>query len=250
MTHTEAEGSRPGDRPQGREHSGVGELPAGAPAPGQDGLSGPGAALLPRRVSPDWVGIRLHWDHLRLVDARVGQGTAGAAVEPRADAEHDDGQVIPALVEYLAAHVPGARLLDQPLARAVDEVDRLVASDWSALDRARRLDLLTRALPRGEQVTAAGRRLGLVDGALVVVYDDGDGRAALPLWWLLRAYGAQDVRVMDGGMSAWRRAYLPIASGQEPEPDDVPFRADLVRARLDELLDGRSAFGQRVAPPA
>jgi thiosulfate/3-mercaptopyruvate sulfurtransferase len=50
------------------------------------------------------------------------------------------------------------------------------------------------------------RRAGVSRASRVVVYDDAGGSVAARLWWLLRAYGHDDVRVLDGGYAAWRAA--------------------------------------------
>ncbi len=91
--------------------------------------------------------------------------------------------------EYAAGHVPGAVYvdLDTALAGAPGERGR-------------------HPLPEVPVFEEAMRVAGVTDDRPVVVYDDWDGRAAARCWWLLRWAGHQDVRVLDGGWSAWQQA--------------------------------------------
>lgn len=57
------------------------------------------------------------------------------------------------------------------------------------------------------------RRAGVRADRPVVVYDDWQGRAAARAWWLLRLHGHGDVRVLDGGWTAWRMAGHPVERG-------------------------------------
>ena len=71
-------------------------------------------------------------------------------------------------------------------------------------------------------------------------------------WWLLRWGGLTDVRLLDGGLAAWRRAGGPLEAGDVvPEPGDVvAHRRRHAGAAIDEaaalprvrgvLLDARA----------
>jgi len=68
---------------------------------------------------------------------------------------------------------------------------------------------------------AWARRLGswgIAPGTWVVAYDGASGGAgAARLWWMLRAFGHEDVSVLDGGLQAAKEAGLP-APGVRPAP--------------------------------
>ncbi|GAA3910440.1 sulfurtransferase [Microbacterium invictum] len=70
-------------------------------------------------------------------------------------------------------------------------------------------------LPDPGDLQAAARRWGVNDGDSVVVYDDWQSFAAARTWWALMDAGVADVRVLDGGLGAWRAAGLPLETGDE-----------------------------------
>ena len=107
---------------------------------------------------------------------------------------------------YRAAHLPGAVYVSLE-----DEL-----SDHSIAGRGRH------PLPSGTSLQAAARRWGIRQGEPVVVYDDwnraGSGRA----WWALTAAGLTDVRILDGGLAAWRASGGSLQTGPvRPPPGDV-----------------------------
>ncbi len=61
---------------------------------------------------------------------------------------------------------------------------------------------------------------------LVVTYDDSRLAFASRLWWLLRYLGHEQVAVLDGGFSAWKKAGYPVTD-VIPEPQIVTFSPDL-----------------------
>lgn len=115
---------------------------------------------------------------------------------------------------YLQGHLPGAVFVD---------LDADLA-DHSATGRGRH------PLPAPEAFQASARRWGLHDGDAVVVYDDWNGQAASRAWWLLRAAGVSDVRILDGGWAAWQRSGGPVETGEVVLPP-----GDITIAALDGL---------------
>lgn len=78
-------------------------------------------------------------------------------------------------------------------------------------------------------------------GDTVVAYDDFKGIAAARAWWLLRQAGV-DVRVLDGGIRAWRAEGFDIATDDvSPEPGDVV---------LDPIGDDALSIDEAAAFPA
>lgn len=108
--------------------------------------------------------------------------------------------------EYLDGHIPGAVFVD--LGRE--------------LARPGRPDEGRHPLPAPADLQEAARRWGLDDGDIVVVYDDWNSVSAARAWWLLRESGVAEVSVLDGGLSAWVEAGLPLDAGAvDPEPGNV-----------------------------
>ena len=48
--------------------------------------------------------------------------------------------------------------------------------------------------------------LGIGDSDRVIVYDRGNFVASARAWWMFRSFGHEDVRVLDGGLNAWKQA--------------------------------------------
>ncbi|KAI3422368.1 hypothetical protein GPALN_012887 [Globodera pallida] len=89
------------------------------------------------------------------------------------------------------------------------------------------------------------QRLGIDRGDRLVVYSRGPLGGLLHaarVWFLLRTYGHEDVRVLDGGLDTWRRADLP-ANDVEVETKlgnwKAHFRPELV-ATFEELTNAES----------
>ena len=110
---------------------------------------------------------------------------------------------------YLAGHLPGAVYADLET--------ELSAPPSPAEGR--------HPLPEVAALQAAARRWGVRDGDTVVAYDDLGGMSAARAWWLLRWAGLSDVRLLDGGLSAWTTAGGLLESGPvTPPAGDVTLR--------------------------
>ena len=71
-------------------------------------------------------------------------------------------------------------------------------------------------LPAPQDFADAMARLGVHDGARVVLYDDAAGQWASRLWLMLRWIGFDNASVLDGGWVSWDDAGGP-ASQADPE---------------------------------
>lgn len=92
-------------------------------------------------------------------------------------------------------------------------------------------------LPAGTALQAALRRWGVNRGDSVVVYDDWNRAGSSRAWWVLRAAGIADVRILDGGLGAWVAAGHSLAVGSEtPAAGDVELvTTDLYSGLLPTL---------------
>ncbi|MDQ1713532.1 MAG: thiosulfate/3-mercaptopyruvate sulfurtransferase [Frankiaceae bacterium] len=142
----------------------------------------------------------------------------------------------PASADYAAGHLPGAVFAD---------LDRDLAAPPGAGGR--------HPLPDAAAFEDAMRRHGVGAGVPVVVYDAADASAAAArAWWLLRYFGHDDVRVLDGGLRAWTEAGLPLVADVPAatrgdfvaRPGGMPLLdagAAAALAREGVLLDARAA---------
>jgi thiosulfate/3-mercaptopyruvate sulfurtransferase len=104
----------------------------------------------------------------------------------------------PGAEEFAKGHIPSAVYVD---------LDTELAGHGAPTDGRHPLPAIT-------DLQAAARRWGLNDGDTAVVYDDVSGTSAARAWWLLRHAGFDDVRVLDGGLTAWVAMGGPLETGQ------------------------------------
>ena len=140
--------------------------------------------------------------------------------------------------DYEAGHVPGAVYMD---------LDKdLSAPPGEHGGR--------HPLPDMQRFANTLERAGVSNSSFVVVYDDSSGVFAGRLWWMLRYSGHDAVRVLDGGLGAWRAAGYETSAEVSAVEEGV-FTLDLrpemvadmreVREKLEDpntlLVDARGA---------
>jgi len=176
-------------------------------------------------VSPDWLAARLDDPGVVVIDTR-GRVPAPGAAPASMRADFDE------------AHLPGAQFVDW-------------FSDFVDVD-----DPVPNQLAGPARATAAAARLGIGADTVVVAYDDYHSIFAGRLWWALRAFGHDAVRVLDGGWTGWvagghpvsSEAVAPLGGSATGEPfvarpvEELRWMVDDVASRTPDvvLVDARS----------
>ena len=168
-------------------------------------------------VSTDWLERELGAPDLKPIDATVFLPGAG----------RDAG------AEFEAEHVPGAVFLD---------LDELVDAESP----------YPHMLPSEAKFASRMQSLGLRDGQRFVVYDNSPLHSAARGWWMLKAFGAHYVALLDGGLQKWKAEGRPLERGREPRRHghftasldrgavaDKAFVGGLVAAGSHAIVDAR-----------
>jgi thiosulfate/3-mercaptopyruvate sulfurtransferase len=171
-------------------------------------------------VSPAWLADRLQDPNTVILDATLPPVGVTPPVDTRA--------------RYLAQHLPGAVFFD------IEEL-----SDHATT--------LPHMLPSAEAFSRAMSQLGVGDGMTIVVYEQEGVFSAPRAWWMLRAFGAKTVHVLDGGLAGWLAAGLPVEAGlvhragasfqARLDPTAVRSYGQIQQALAEgsQILDARSA---------
>lgn len=143
-----------------------------------------------------------------LIDVSTLRTHLGTAHWRVADVRFDLGDPGKGEAAYRTAHLPGAIYahLDRDL------------SDQT------RVGLGRHPLPEATKFARWLSSIGYAPEQTWVLYDDGNAAFAARVWWMLRAIGHRDVRVLDGGHAAW------VAAGSELTaelPQFAPTRVEV-----------------------
>jgi len=157
-------------------------------------------------VSTDWLAAHLGEPGFGVIDASwhlPPTGRNGAA-------------------EFRVAHVPGAVYFN------IDSITDTASS-------------LPHMLPDAHKFAQQMSALGLGDGMHFVVYDAHGLFAAARVWWMLRAFGVSEVRLLDGGLPKWTRENRPLEQG-DARPQTRRFTPRLDHSFVASLEDVRKAL--------
>ena len=159
-----------------------------------------------------WLASHLHAPDLVVLDGSM----------------HLPGSGRDAKSEYWAAHIPGALFFD------IDEI-------------ADRSSPLPHMLPPAAMFASRMKRMGIGDGMHIIAYDSEGLYSAARVWWMFRAMGHREVRVLNGGLKKWKAEGRPLEDGPARPRSARHFtavrNAELIRDAADvrTLIDSRSA---------
>lgn len=96
--------------------------------------------------------------------------------------------------------------------------------------------------------------LGIYNGDTVIIYDNSDGLYASRLWWSMKVYGHDDIKILNGGLKDWRKSgyetienpivppksYYIAKDKNEKLIADLDYIKKISKSKDDIILDDRS----------
>ena len=163
-------------------------------------------------ATTEWLAANLGQPSLRIFDCTVllrprqGGGPGYAVVSGRE--------------EWASGHIPGSAFAD-------------LHNDLS--DKTSPLRFM---MPPAEQFADAMGRYGVGDDSDVILYDRAGNMWAARIWWMLRAFGFDNARVLDGGWTKWHAEGRPISTAlpvYAPSTFTANPRPELIATKDDVL---------------
>jgi thiosulfate/3-mercaptopyruvate sulfurtransferase len=168
-------------------------------------------------VSVDWLHCHLDATNLVVLDASIPKVTG-------------------AEVQTIEEQIPTARFFD--LKNKFSDVSAPFPTTFPSL----------------EQFTKSVQELGINKDSAIVIYDDKGIYSSPRAWWLFKAFGHDNVAVLDGGLAAWKNAIYEVEtkleykgkSGNfiaEYRPELMKFFEDIKKESQDKnhlIIDARS----------
>lgn len=165
-------------------------------------------------VEPDWLEAHLDDAKVRVIDCTVvmhAQPSGPSEIESKRE-------------DWAAAHIPGAAYLH-------------MTEDLSAPR-----DHLIYNLPSTDHMTETLQSIGVDTDTTIVLYGTAKAASIPRAWWVIRASGAKDVRILNGGWERWQKEGRPISSDL-PEFERGNFIAQTEQPRVADKDDVLRAIG-------
>ena len=104
---------------------------------------------------------------------------------------------------YLDGHIPSAVYVD---------VDHDLAAEKNGQNG-------RHPLPMIEQWVKTCANLGITKDSDIIIYDNQSCMYAVRMWWMLRATGHENVRLLNGGYASWLAAGFPSEKTENQRPN-------------------------------
>ena len=132
----------------------------------------------------------------------------------------------PGFDDFLSEHIPSAQFAD--LQGALSDAESSFRF----------------TVPSAGQFARSVGDLGITASDEVVIYSSTHPMWATRMWWLFRLFGHQTVKLLDGGLSAWKAAGLAVEAGESRKVAaeyGQPVRQD------HWFVDGEAILSRQVA---
>lgn len=141
-------------------------------------------------VTPQWLNAHLFDGNIIVLDAS----------SPPPTAPYDCRQ------RYLEEHIPNAQFFHQ------DEI-----ADKSCD--------LPHMLPSAEVFSHAVGMMGIGNETQLIIYSQNNLFSSPRAWWTFTTMGCNNVKILAGGIDAWKAAGFTVQSGEVPPPETKKFTA-------------------------
>ncbi|MGR8931325.1 MAG: 3-mercaptopyruvate sulfurtransferase [Gammaproteobacteria bacterium] len=131
-----------------------------------------------------------------------------------------------ALAEFYVEHIPGSQFFD---------IDLIADRD----------NPLPHTLPTTDQFARQIGQFGIDNHTCVIIYDRNRFFASARAWWMFRVFGHDNVKVLDGGLTLWKKRGFPITSARI-NPKAMTFNA-IFRPELFVSLDQMKLIQQHAS---
>ena len=147
-------------------------------------------------VDTAWLGENINSPNIRVIDATWYLPNSGKT----------------GFEDYKKEHIPGAVFWD------IDSISDPYSS-------------LPHTMPNEEVFEGHMNAIGISNHHKLIVYDNVKMMTAPRVWWMLRAFGHNNISVLDGGMIKWQAEQRPISKALPIMPK-TSFSANLNRKMI------------------